>query len=30
MRELIEYTKNGYDFKIIRRENNLAITKGQS
>ena len=30
MKELIEYAKNGYDFKIIRRENNLAIAKGES
>ncbi len=30
MKELIQYAKNDYDYKIIRRENNLAIAVGQS
>jgi len=30
MKELIEYAKNGYDYQIIRRENNLAIAVGKS
>jgi hypothetical protein len=30
MKELTEYAKNGYDYQIIRRENNLAIAVGKS
>jgi hypothetical protein len=30
MKQLIEYSKNGYDFKIVHREQNLAIAKGKS
>ena len=30
MKKLTQYAKNGYDFKIIQRENNFAIAKGES
>jgi len=30
MKQLTEYAKNGYDYKIIQRENNFAIARGES
>lgn len=30
MKILTKYSKNGYDFTIVKRENNLAIAKGDS
>ena len=30
MKKLTQYAKNGYDFKIIQRENNFAIARGES
>jgi len=30
MKKLTEYAKNGYDYKIIQRENNFAIARGES
>jgi hypothetical protein len=30
MKKLTQYAKNGYDYKIIQRENNFAIARGES
>lgn len=30
MKKLVKYSKNGYDFEVVRREGDLAIALGKS